>query len=270
MFRRDFQLSGNVILHQFPKKSVIFIIHQIIVADSRTNKHFFYARQHPQFTQNAQIILMRYLQVSAWLGMQAFLCGTGSPAQLIFAGRVIKIRSRTADIMNIAFEIRILRNFDRFFYNRLFASRRDYPALMIGQRTEGAAAETAAVGNDRKADFINRRNVMIHRMKGALIRKRISKIHLFLSQGESWSIRNDIPAGIRFDQNRSLDRINVEMLKAEAFSIFSFILSHFLKGRQPFVFKQMIDGFAFIDRSLNPDNILNGQSAVQRLSQLNN
>ena len=65
---------------------------------------------------------MRNLKIFTWLGMQTFLARTGSALQLILTGRMIEIRGRTADVMDVTFEIRILDYLFRFLQNRLLAS----------------------------------------------------------------------------------------------------------------------------------------------------
>ena len=68
--------------------------------------------------------------------MQTFLARAGSAFELILTGGMIEIGGRAADVVDVAFEIRILGYLFRFLHNRLPASRGNHPALVIRQRAE--------------------------------------------------------------------------------------------------------------------------------------
>ena len=64
--------------------------------------------------------------------------------QLLFARRFLEISRRTADVVYIAFKIRIAYQQLRLAHERVLAARLYAPALMERKRTETTAAETAA------------------------------------------------------------------------------------------------------------------------------
>ena len=69
-----------------------------------------------------------------------------------------KVGGRSADIVDIAFEILIFRHLFRFFDNGLMPSRLDDPSLMERQCTETASAKTSAVADQGKLNLPDRRN----------------------------------------------------------------------------------------------------------------
>ena len=85
-----------------------------------------------------------------------------------------EIGSRSADIVDIALEIRHSGHVFRLAHNRRMAPAGDHAALMEGQRAEIAGAETAAVMNNRKPHlFYGGHSALriIHRMRQPHVRQ---------------------------------------------------------------------------------------------------
>ncbi len=138
---------------------------------------------------------------------------------LFVAGWSGKVRARTSDIMDIAFEIRHCRDLLCLLDHAFCAPCGNNASLMARDGAERAVAEAPPVARDRKLDFFDRRHIMILRMKGALIRQRIGEVHLLLRKGQGRLIDDHIPAVIRFDQHFRIDCILVLILGHKASGI---------------------------------------------------
>ena len=181
MLRRDLQLSADMVHAEFPEEILLFICEHIIETDSGTDKDLLDLRKRPEFPEECDIIRVIRDQVLAWLREQTLFSRTCSVFQLFFAGREAEVRRRTADIMDIAFEIRLVCQIFGLLDNRLMAPNLDDPALVEGQRTEAAAAETAAVADEAEFHLRERRDParrVVGRMPFSHIRERVDIIHI--------------------------------------------------------------------------------------------
>ena len=83
MFRSHFELSADMVFDQFPEEALILICHQIIKADTGTDKHFLDFRDLPQFTQQDQIIFVVCPHILARLWKQ-IVCSDTRPFSAVF------------------------------------------------------------------------------------------------------------------------------------------------------------------------------------------
>ena len=83
-------------------------------------------------------------------GRTAALVRTGTPDFPLVAGKAIHIRCRATDILDGAFEGRHLRHAGYFTDDRVAAPALDNTALVMGEGTERAAAETPPVAGHRE------------------------------------------------------------------------------------------------------------------------
>ncbi len=153
VFRRHFQLTADVMFHQFFEKRVVRVRHQIVKADARADKYFFYAGQRPQSAKKRQIIRMIHLQIGTWFREKALSVFADALRHLFLAGRMSEIGGGTAHVVDIALEIRLLYHLLCFPQNGFVASDLHRPALMEGQRTEITPAETPSAADKREFDF---------------------------------------------------------------------------------------------------------------------
>ena len=77
---------------------------------------------------------MRHLKIGAFFKTYAGLIRAYSAFELLCTGGVAEIRGRSADVVDIAFEILVRDEFFRFFDKAFFAPFLNYPALMVSQR----------------------------------------------------------------------------------------------------------------------------------------
>ena len=100
------------------------------------------------------------IQIGANARINAGRLAAGRFNLLILAGQPVHIGGRPAQIGNMAGKIgrSIADRFD-FADDRIFRTALDYSAFMFGDRTEGAAAETAAHDVDRMLDHFESGNI---------------------------------------------------------------------------------------------------------------
>ena len=183
MLRGHFQLSADMMFTELPKKGIGWISHDIVVAESGTDEHLFDARQPANFPQQLNIIRMIYLEVRAGLWKQALPVFACPGFQLLLACGMPEIRGRTADIVNIALEIRHLRNSFRLAENGFMGTAGDNPALQERDGAERAGTKTPAGVRNGKADLLNGGNAacrIIIRMPGPCKGKGIDAVQFGL------------------------------------------------------------------------------------------
>ena len=56
MLRGDFQLTGDVVLHQLPEKGVVLVRQQIVKADAAADEHLFDAGKLPELPKQRDIV----------------------------------------------------------------------------------------------------------------------------------------------------------------------------------------------------------------------
>ena len=146
-----------------------------------------------------------------------------------------EIGRRSADIMNIAFKLRILSHLPGLRQNGCMTSRLDNPALVHCQRAEIAGAEAAAAGGQAELNLGNRGHAaqrfvarVIHRMPCPAIRKCIDVVHFLLGQWLCRRILHNIHRSVRFRQPFSGKRIRIAVLHRKALRVDLLLASHLL------------------------------------------
>ena len=118
MFRCYTELSTDMVLHKFFQKNRTFVCNYIIKTDTWTDKYFFDPRNFPQFPKQRNVIWMIHSEIFAGFRKQTLPVLADTLCQLFLTRRLTEICGRSADIMNITFEIRILCHFSGFFEYR--------------------------------------------------------------------------------------------------------------------------------------------------------
>ena len=231
MLRGHFQLSADMMLTQFPKERIGWISHDIVVAESGTDEYLFDARQPANFPQQLNIIRMIYLEVRAGLWKQALPVFACPGFQLLLACGMPEIRGRTADIVNIALEIRHLRNSFRLAENGFMGTAGDNPALQERDGAERAGTETPAGVRNGKADLLNGGNAacrIIIRMPGPCKRKGIDAVQFGLGKRFIRNVLNEITASVRLGNDMPPERILFLILDTEGLGIGALAVHAFL------------------------------------------
>ena len=272
MLRGNFQLTADMIFTQFIEESFIFVINQVIVTNTGTNKYLFDTRKFSDFSQQFYIVHMVYIHIRTFCRPQALSVTTSPLLQLFFAGRATEVCCRTANIVDIAFKIRIPCNFFSLCNQRVMASCCNHSALMKCQRTEITVTETTTVAYQRKFYFFNGRNTAffnIHRVVISFEIQRINLIQFRCSQGRRRRILHDCPFVIFFDQSLTKDCICILILDQETFVVFVLILLYFLIFRQHDVIYCSGNILCFINRATQESQLIDGNTTVQCLCHFN-
>ena len=133
MLRRYLELSADMILHTVPgKRCLIFIRHQIIKPDTGTDKYLLHLRKLPAVYATAPCNPDDlHSDSDTVVGNRHCLFWTDTLRHLLVTCRVAKIGGRSANIMDVALEIRVLRHqFRLLSQDRFMASRLHDPPLM--------------------------------------------------------------------------------------------------------------------------------------------
>ena len=86
MLRSDLQLTADMMLYKLIEELIIFIIHQVIIADTGTDKHLFHSWQCAHCPKNFQIAAVIHLQICTALGKQTLPILTRAVFPLLIAG----------------------------------------------------------------------------------------------------------------------------------------------------------------------------------------
>lgn len=108
MLRSHLQLAADVVFYQFPEKPVVFVVNQVIKADTGTDKDFFYSGQGTQLPKKSQIIGVIDLQILAGRRKQALVCRARAAfGVLFFTGRLPEVRRWPSIVQVVALNMRI-------------------------------------------------------------------------------------------------------------------------------------------------------------------
>ena len=223
MLRSNAQLSADMVLAEFPQKSPVSVRQQIIETESRADEDLFDPRKSTQLLEECQVISVIDFQVGTRLREEAAAVLAGAQGHLLFAGRGAELRGRTADIIDIAFEIRLLQHLPGFLQNGFVAADLHDTALVKSKSAEIAVPVTAAVGGKAETDLTQSRHTarrVVHGVPGAHIGQGINIVHLPHGERLCRRILNyKSPAAVGLIQALCLKRIRVRMLQCKAHCI---------------------------------------------------
>ena len=182
-----------------------------------------------------------------------------------------EIRGRTAYVVNVALEIRLIGQKPCLRHNRRMAPRLDRSSLMEGQRTEIAAAEAPAVTDERKFHLADSRNAtrrLIHRMISAHVEKPVNTVHLLLQKRLCGSVLYDKKLFIvSLIQRIRREMVRILILDVKAFCIRLLRCAHRRKIRQRtrMVSLQQLPVPCLVHRTVKKGDVLHRKPAFQRL-----
>ena len=105
MLGSNFKLTAYVMLAQFIEKCVILIRNQIVIPDAASDKYLLHFRKCSEFPEKLYIILMTYICIRADRRIQTLLVAAGTAFKLLLTRRCTEVRRRTANIVDVSFEI---------------------------------------------------------------------------------------------------------------------------------------------------------------------
>ena len=272
MLRRDLQLAGNMIAHQFLEKRVARVGQQIIEPDAAADEYLFDARQLPEFPQQGQVIRVVGDQVFAGGGEQALSCRARAALQLLFAGGLAEVRCRAADVMDVALEARRMRHALGFPEDRLLRAGLDDPALMERQRAKAARAEAAPAGGQAEFDLRdgwNAAKFFVRRMERAAVRKIVDMIHLLLRKRLLRRVLDDeFVLAIRLNEPLGAEGVGVAVLDRKTLGVDARVFLHVREGREHNGGNGRVRLSGLIDCAVDICDVLRIHAVVERVRNL--
>ena len=226
VFRRDLQLPGDMVRHEFPE---IFVSQRHVIPDAGGDKHFLHTRQraHPAQHINNRSVIHRQLGTDG--GKDAALLRTGAVLEFVVALEAVHVGRRSAEIVDVALELRMLGELFCLAHNGRRAARADGAPFVDADRAEVAFAVTAPVRRDGKPDCLQRLDrplLLVKRMLRPLeieIRQRFVQRRRVLHQP---------PVAVLLAQAFRADRVVVLVKRVEHLDERCFVCRHRLIRRQ--------------------------------------
>ena len=186
MFRRDFELTADMITDKLLEKFIVFIVNEVVEANTRTDKDLFDLGERTDTSEQMQILAVVDHEVFAGLGRKAFSALAHTAFFLSLAGGMTEVCGRTADVVDVTLEIGHMREHFRFAHDGIFTSGGDHSALMVRDRAEITSAVATANVVDGEFDFLDGRNTaerFIERMIISFVGKLVDRVKLVLLEG---------------------------------------------------------------------------------------
>ena len=117
----------------------------VVKAQSAAHEHFLNPRQAAQLAKHIQVIAIVHLQAPAGLRCQTAFSAACTFIELFGTSGFTEVRRRTAHIVDVSLEIRVLRDGLRFLDQALLATALNNATLVERQGTERALANTAPI-----------------------------------------------------------------------------------------------------------------------------
>ena len=216
MLGRDFKLTADVIGYEFPEKRPVGIVHKIIESYSAPDENLPDLGQSPEPSQKRKIPAVIDFKVRTGFPTYTLPVGTNAAFELFIARGTAEIRRRTAYVVNIALEVGHFRKSNGFSYDRIGASRLNYPSLMKGNRAETAIPETASVSRKTEFHLVNRRNLTERleiRMDSFRERKVVNRVHFLFRERNLRLVYDDVfSALLFFEKNLPRTEVVVSLL----------------------------------------------------------
>ncbi|CDC63099.1 unknown [Clostridium sp. CAG:448] len=219
-----------MVAHQLSEKGRIFVQHQVIKADTGTDKDPPDAGNCLDFAEQTYIFAVVYLQIFARGRRQTLAPGTDTVRQLPMAGRCAEICRGTAHIMDIPFEIRQCGQQLCLPDNGLNAAGADGSALMEGKRAEITGAEASAVMCQREAHLVDCGNAavcFIARVIIAHVGERVHAVQFLTLQGRHRRILYQHSCAVAFADGFPVDSVLIAVLNPEGACVFRFVFLQF-------------------------------------------
>ena len=128
------------------------------------------------------------------------------------AAHLVHVRRRAADVADDARELRIGGQLAHFLQHRFLRARLDDPALVGGDRAEGAAAEAAAHDRHRVLDhLVGGDRLGVRGVRPARVRQVVDAVHLLLGQRQRRRVDDDGLAVVELHQGLGVERVGVDV-----------------------------------------------------------
>lgn len=194
MFRRNLELTADVISNEILEEILVFVKDEIVEADARTDEDLFDLGNRADAAKEMQIFRMIHDKIFARLGSEAFSSLTHTAFFLTLAGGLTEVGGGTAHVMDVSLEVGEVCEHFCFANNGILASGGDGAALVIRDGAEIARAVATANVIDGEFDLLDGGNTakrFIGRVIISFVGKLINRIKLVLFERERRRILND-------------------------------------------------------------------------------
>ncbi len=238
----DLQISADMVLHQF--LHVLRRLDREVVAQARPDQHFLDALQRTRAPVDLDERSMVGREVLADAGKHAARLAACRLDRGTAAAETVHVGGRSAEVGNDAGESgHLVADLLDLADDRVFAAALDDAALVLGDRTEGAAAEAAAHDVHREADHFPGGNlrcavmaavfVGVCGVRAARIRQAEHMVHLRGGERNRRRIEPHVAIAMRLHQCARVARVGLEVQHAIGVCIEHRIALHLLVRRQP-------------------------------------
>ena len=142
-------------LDQVGEKLSTGVLHEIVEADTRPDKHLFYFGNFPELAQEHHVVGVVGIQIGAGLWGQTGPVPAHAALELLLAGGSAEGGGRPAHIVDVALEAGVLCELLHLPDHALMAAAGDGPTLVEGQRAEITRPEAPPVVGDREAHLLD-------------------------------------------------------------------------------------------------------------------
>ena len=177
--------------------------------------------------------------------------------------------------MDVALEVRILRDLLRLLEQGLVAANLDDAPLVEGQRAEAARAEAAAAARQAELDLLDGRDAagrLVIGVIGAGVRQRVDRIHLL---GRKRHLRRvlheeEVVRRVGLDERFRRERVGVAVLPVEAFGVQLLARRHLVEARQADGVRRVGRHGGFVYRAADKGDVPHRDTAAERLGDFHN
>ena len=204
----DFEIAADVVRHQF--FDVFRRGHRQVIAHPRANGDALNPGQGAGFAVELNQRGVVGVEVFADARIDAGQAAAGRFNFGVFARQAIHIGRGAAKVRNLSGKaVGLVADVAYLFQNRLLRPALDNPSLVLGNRTEGAAAKTAAHDIHRKPNHVPRRKpcASIGGMRVAGIGQVIDVVHFCGAERDGWGIQPDIAFAVLLHHRPCIARV---------------------------------------------------------------
>ena len=179
---RDLELAGDVVFDELGQKGTSLVLEQIVIPDARADEDLLHAGDRAKTTQQLDIFRVVGIEIFAGVGGEAVFVAAHAALQLILARRMAEVGARTADVVDVALELRVVGEALDLAHAGFDRARGDHAPLMERQRAEVASAEAPAVVRDGKAHLLDGGDAaesVVHRVHLAHVGELSDLVELF-------------------------------------------------------------------------------------------
>ena len=233
MLGGNLQIAADMMAHQF--LDVFRRTYRQVVTQARGNQDALDPRQLPRLAIQPDQRGMVGIQVVADARPDTGWLATGCLDLGALAGQAIHVGSRPTEIGDGPGKARhLVANLFDLVDDRLMGAALDDATFVLGDRAEGATAETAAHDVHREADHVIGRNlrITIGRVRNPCIGQPEYVIHFLGAQGNRRRVEPHIPLAMALHQRPGVTGVGLQVQHAVGVSVQHRVVAYLFIGRQ--------------------------------------